>query len=225
MKFTKAAICTNGGRVGNADNMWCWGSSTILRVGGDVFFTHTRLIEERTSWNCNSFELYASRSGGAWQREYTDEGVFQRSPCPILYLGGSLIGVTVNPGDCSEGTDAFGPAGVPAYITSTPMLYVFDISGPAKLVRRLTLRWDDPAYWFIQHSYRSHTVDTVTGELFLPTSTTTVCPRPSVTPCWTEICVICAAVILTCRGAFCTTPCVCKTANFMPSASVVWRNR
>ena len=33
MKFTKAAICTNGGRVGNADNMWCWGSSTI------IFFT------------------------------------------------------------------------------------------------------------------------------------------------------------------------------------------
>lgn len=30
MKFTKAPICTNGGRVGNADNMWCWGSSTII---------------------------------------------------------------------------------------------------------------------------------------------------------------------------------------------------
>lgn len=166
MKFTKQPICTNGGRVGNADNMWCSGSSTILRVGEDVFFTHTRLIEERTGWNCNSFELYASRGGGAWQREYADEGIYQRSPCPILYLGGSLIGVTVNPGDCSEGADAFGPAGVPAYITSTPMLYVFDISGPAKPVRRLTLRWDDPAYWFIQHSYRSHVTDTVTGELF-----------------------------------------------------------
>ncbi|MBQ8610392.1 MAG: hypothetical protein IJ412_01660 [Oscillospiraceae bacterium] len=161
MDFRFEKITSSPARMAVPDQLWCWGCSTIVRRGEDLFVTHTRLIESRPGLTSTCLELFAKRGGGEWEREFVDEGRFQREPCPITLLGEGLLGVTVNP--CDETEPADPNAG--GSIASTPQLYIFDIKGPARLVRCVTLRWDDPAYRFAEHSYRSSAVDTVTGDL------------------------------------------------------------
>jgi len=163
MNYTEKKICTSMINFNNgASPTWCQGSSTITRVGKDVFATNMRLHEDRKGWYPSvSMELYAKRDGGEWQLEYTDEGMFQREPCPVVNLGGSLIGVTVNPAE-----ETYPPDPESEGCPSTPKMYVFDVSGPAKLVRTVTLRWDDPTYCFVVHSYRGNAVDQENGDLF-----------------------------------------------------------
>lgn len=159
MEFLCEKITATAGRICVPDQMWCYGDSTVVRVGDSLFATHTRVLPERPGLPCTVMELFAKRGEGAWHREFSDEGRYQREPCPILSLGNGLIGVTVNPCDETEPEDPWAGGS----IASTPQLYVFDVSGPARLVRRVTLRWDDPAYRFAEHSYRSSAVDAESG--------------------------------------------------------------
>ncbi len=161
VRFSQERITSTAGRMSVADQLWCWGCSTIVRVGDDLFATHTALSAERSGLASAYLELFVRRGNGPWRREYCDECCFQREPCPIVYLGNGRLGVTVNPCDEIPPEQPFAGGS----IASTPLLYVFDIGEPVRLVRRVTLRWDDPAYRFVEHSYRSDAVDPVNGDM------------------------------------------------------------
>jgi len=160
MHYQKNKICNYLPSLSDACPLWMRGNSTIVRVEDNVFATFMHPVEGRVGYNSLILELYAKRGDGDWQLEYSDAGVLQSNPSPILHLGNHLIGVSVSAGD---ETDPPNPK--ECGIRCTPMFYVFDISGPAKLVRRVTLRWDDPKYFFSEHDYRSSVLDTVRGDI------------------------------------------------------------
>ena len=90
-------ICGTAPFDNGAGPVWSRGNSPIVRVGDRVFVTNSRVIPDRARLNRTSLELYEKRGEGDWQLVFYDEGVFQREPCPILYLGGGRLAVTVNP--------------------------------------------------------------------------------------------------------------------------------
>lgn len=140
---------------------WSYGNSPILRLGDRVFVTNSRVLPRRAAHNRTSLELYEKRDGGAWRLVYYDEGVYQREPCPILYLGDNRIGVTANPTARVYAEDEPN-----MYVDCVPLLYVFDVSGEVKKVDSVRLTWDDPEYHFMDHSYRSFAVDGANGNIF-----------------------------------------------------------
>ncbi len=162
MEMKATTICKTIPFENGAGPMWCYGNSTIVRVGDNIFATNMRVLPERKRHNRTSLEVYAKRGGGEWTLEYYDEGVYQREPCPVMYLGGTLIGVTVNPITIEIPADQ-------EYMLAPcqPRIYIFDTADKLRLVRTVVPEWDDPTYEFVDHSYRSHAVDKVRGDIFL----------------------------------------------------------
>ena len=145
-----------------AEPSWSRGNSTIVRVGSRVFITNQRVHANRLPLNRTTLEIWEKPDGGVWQLVYEDEGVFQREPCPIAYIGNDRLAVTANvpaqyhaPDEETTDTDCI------------PTLYVFDVSGPLRKAASIPLKWDRDDYTFWEHSYRSFAVDPVRQLLFL----------------------------------------------------------
>ena len=154
-------ICDTAPFDNGAGPTWSRGNSPIVRVGDRVFVTNSRVIADRARLNRTSLELYEKCGEGDWQLVFYDEGVFQREPCPILYLGGNRLAVTVNPT-----VEHFANEQESLYVPCTPMVYLFDISDGVKRTDGIVLPWGDSSYQFMDHSYRSFAVDSVSGDLF-----------------------------------------------------------
>lgn len=154
-------ICGTAPFDNGAGPVWSRGNSPIVRVGDRVFVTNSRVIPDRARLNRTSLELYEKRGEGDWQLVFYDEGVFQREPCPILYLGGGRLAVTVNPT-----VEHYEKEQESLYVPCTPMVYLFDISDGVKKTDTIRLPWDNPSYQFMDHSYRSFAVDSENGNLF-----------------------------------------------------------
>ncbi|MBR6748609.1 MAG: hypothetical protein IKM07_06680 [Clostridia bacterium] len=154
-------ICDTMPFENGADPTWSRGNSVILRVGDRVFVTNNRVFPRRAPNNRTSLEVYEKRDGGEWKLVFYEEGVYQREPCPILYLGDNKIAVTVNP------TVETYPEDMKVHMAPcTPLVYIFDISGEVRLIDTVKLTWDDPDYRFADHSYRSFAIDDINGNLF-----------------------------------------------------------
>ena len=145
-----------------ADPLWCSGNSTIIRVGEDVFATNMRVFPERGRHSRTSLEVWAKRGSGSWQMEFFEEGVYQREPCPVMYIGGSVIGVTVNATNI-----VYPPEEENIGALCTPKIYLFDVTDHLTLTQVVTPRFDDPDYELNDHSYRGHALDSANGDLFL----------------------------------------------------------
>lgn len=139
---------------------WCRGNSMVCRVGERVFVSNPHLDEGRHILNCTYFELFEKKDGGEWKLVFSDEGIYQREPATILYLGNNVLAVTVNPTARPYAKDE--PS---MYVDCTPLVYLFDISGEPKRIDTVRLTWDDPNYRMTDHSYRSNAVDMENGNM------------------------------------------------------------
>lgn len=154
-------ICKTAPFDNGAGPTWSRGNSPIVRVGNRVFATNSRVIADRAPLNRTSLELYERFGEGDWRLVFYDEGVYQREPCPILYLGGGCLAVTVNPT-----VERYAKDQESLYVPCTPMVYLFDTTGGVKRTDAIVLPWGDPSYQFMDHSYRSFAVDSVNGSIF-----------------------------------------------------------
>ena len=155
-------ICDTMPFHNGSDPVWSRGNSVIVRVGDRVFATNSRVFPKRALRSRTSLELYEKCGDEPWKMVYYDEGVFQRESCPILYLGDHKLAVTVNPT-----ARVYAPDEPNIGAACIPMVYIFDISGEVQKIDTIRLTWDDPEYFFHDHSYRGFTLDTANGNLFL----------------------------------------------------------
>lgn len=162
MELKISRLCDTIPFKNGAGPLWCSGNSTIIRVGENVFATNMRVFPERAKHSRNSLEVWAKRGSADWQMEFYDEGAYQREPCPIMYIGGSVIGVTVNATNI-----VYPPEVENVGALCTPKIYLFDVTEKLKLIRVVVPRFDDPGYELNDHSYRGHALDKTNGDLFL----------------------------------------------------------
>jgi len=156
MCLTPTKICNTSPFENGSGPSWSRGNSTIVRVGDMVYATNMRVVPELSSLNRTVMEIYSKRDGGEWARQWSDEGEYQREPCPVIYADGRLI-VSSNPVIQPEKENRG---------RCVPKLYIFDIDGENVVKSgEIIPEWDDPAYDFIEHSYRSFARDTISPQL------------------------------------------------------------
>jgi len=141
---------------------WDRGNAHMIRVGDRVFITNAHVHADRLPFNHTTMELWEKKDGGPWRKVFEDDSGFQREPCPMAYLGGGLLAVTVNPTARSYAKDE--PSRV---VESVPMMHILDVSGEVKKADTIRLQWDAAQHRFLDHSYRSMAADPQTGDLFL----------------------------------------------------------
>lgn len=78
---------------------------------------------ERLPYNRTNLEIWEKDGDAPWKLVYEDTDVYQREPCPILYLGDNKLAVTVNP------PARYHQADEPSIEDEClPQMYIFDIS-------------------------------------------------------------------------------------------------
>jgi len=160
MKIEREVICPSQlTRVG-ASPWWCSGNTTIVRVGDRVFATAMLDVTEMAPYNCHLLCIYEKRGDSPWERVFCDDQVWQREPCPLMYLGDNRLAVTINPS-----VRKYPPGEENKGVPCIPMLYIFDISGEVQLVDTICLQFETPSFMFSDHSYRSCARDTENGNL------------------------------------------------------------
>lgn len=144
----------------NANNgagpMWCSGSTSLLRVGRDVFAAGLETVPDANPLNNCCWVLFHRNSNG-WERVRVDDGR-TREPSPLAAFHDGSVFVSANP-TLGSGPE---PGGGPA----RPEVFQFDareLHSPPRLLKPL---WQGtPA--FSEHSYRSFTADGAAGEFVL----------------------------------------------------------
>ena len=147
----------------NADNgsgpTWCFGSTCMVRSGGDVYISDmTRLEDCKPLNNCRCRLLGRGEDG--WSLRWSDESrTREPSPLAIDPLGKRLF-FSANPTLVSDKTAYNGP--------SRPVMLEFFLTDSSQVGEPKTLlpKWDgEPP--FSEHSYRSLAADGANGELVL----------------------------------------------------------
>ena len=143
-----------------ADNgagpMWCSGSTTIVRVGKEVFASGLETIPERKPLNNCRWMLF-ERSKKGWVKQLVDKEGLTREPSPMAVFHDGRFFLSVNPTLTAPDTYN-GPA--------KPEILQFKKSGDKLKSEKLLPVWSgNPP--FTEHSYRSFAADGKSGELIL----------------------------------------------------------
>ncbi|MBM3855053.1 MAG: hypothetical protein FJ399_18175 [Verrucomicrobia bacterium] len=139
-----------------AGPMWCAGSTTVGRIGADVFVSGLETVEGVQPINNCRWRLYR-RGVGGWEVGRVDDRL-TREPAPLVVLPGGRVLLSVNP-TLGAGPE---PKGGPA----RPDVLEFAASDLRTPPRSLAPPWDG-APKFTEHSYRSFAADGATGEVVL----------------------------------------------------------
>lgn len=144
----------------NANNgagpMWCSGSTSLVRAGGELFASGLETVGDAKPLNNCRWILFRRGSNG-WDRVYVDNGR-TREPSPLATLDDGRVFLSANP-TLGSGAE---PNGGPA----RPNLFQFSVRDPMSLPLSLSPHWQGtPA--FTEHSYRSLAADAPAGELIL----------------------------------------------------------
>jgi hypothetical protein len=143
-----------------ADNgagpMWCGGSTTMIRVGKEVFASGLETIPGRKPLNNCRWMLF-ERSKKGWIKKMVDEEGRTREPSPMAAFHNGRFFLSANPTLTPPDTYN-GPA--------RPEILQFTRSGGKLKYEKLLPVWSgNPP--FTEHSYRSFAADGQSGELIL----------------------------------------------------------
>jgi len=144
----------------NADNgagpLWCHGSTSLVRIGDDVFASGLETLSNVKPLNNCRWTLYRRGSSG-WQLEQADPTGRTREPSPMAGFPDGRLFLSANPTLTAEGTYG-GPA--------RPEILQFSARKTKAPFERILPIWDgNPA--FTEHSYRSFAADGPRHELIL----------------------------------------------------------
>ncbi|MDM8005485.1 MAG: hypothetical protein QUV05_04955 [Phycisphaerae bacterium] len=143
-----------------ADNgagpLWCYGSTTIVRRGDEVFVS---AIETGNNVPplCNTRWQLWHRTEAGWRLEQSEKEYRQREPCPIGVFRDGPVFLSVNPSTQPPGTQ-YGPC--------RPLVLEFDSKNPTVAPRVHEPAWAEGTH-FTDHSYRGFAADGPKGELLL----------------------------------------------------------
>ncbi|MCA9229363.1 MAG: hypothetical protein KDA57_01820 [Planctomycetales bacterium] len=142
-----------------ADNgagpMWCFGNTSIVRVGDDVFASRLATIAERKPLN-NCAASLLRRTDAGWSEVHRAPGL-TREPSPLVAIGKERVFLSVNPTLTAVDTYS-GPA--------QPGVLEFSLAALDEPPRELAPTWEGQPE-FREHSYRSFVADGENGELLL----------------------------------------------------------
>ncbi len=139
-----------------AGPMWCAGSTTLVRIGGDVYATGLETIPGVRPLNNCRWRLWRLHEG-SWQPSYIDDKGRTREPSPVVCFPGGPLFVSANPTLTAPNTYS-GPA--------RPELFEFGARSNGAAPRKIIPQWfGEPA--FTEHSYRSFVADGQRRELLL----------------------------------------------------------
>lgn len=144
----------------NANNgagpMWCSGSTSLVRVGDEVFASGLETVPDAGPLNNCRWVLFR-RGAKGWERVRVDDGR-TREPSPLAAFHNDRLFLSANPTLGSGPQPNGGPA--------RPEVFQFLAGDPTATPISLTPTWQgDPR--FTEHSYRSFAADGAVGELVL----------------------------------------------------------
>ncbi len=150
------AVYTYAPAGNGAGPMWCYGSTCVMRVGGDVYVSGLETIPGARILNNCRWVLW-KRGATGWTSIAADETGRTREPCPVAAPRPGRLALSVNPTLTPVGTYN-GP--------SKPQVFDFDLTGPVIASTPSDPVWSGkPA--FTEHSYRGLAADGATGDLLL----------------------------------------------------------
>jgi hypothetical protein len=145
-----------------ADNgagpLWCFGGTTLARLGDQIFTTGLETLPEIKPLNNCRWTLWRRRDQGpGWEQVYTDTPALTREPAPVVCLGDNRLFVSANP--------ALSPQ--PGYgVPAEPQVLEFSAAAA-----QFSPKLERPAWTgqpkFCEHSYRSFAADSRNGEILL----------------------------------------------------------
>jgi len=139
-----------------AGPMWCYGSTCIVRIGGDVFVSGLETLPDVKPLNNTRWVLFR-RGANGWELIRKDQTRRTREPCPIAATGDGSLYLSANPTLTPPGTYN-GP--------SRPEVLRFDSRHPSRMPEALLPKWEgSPA--FTEHSYRGLCADAARREVLL----------------------------------------------------------
>lgn len=144
------------GANNGAGPLWCYGSTVIARIGGDVFLSVIETGKD-IPLLCNTRWQLWHRVGGGWSLAQSEKDFRQREPCPIAVFKSGEVFLSVNPSTQPPGVK-YGPC--------RPAVLQFDSAKPEIPAIEHSPAWADGAH-FTDHSYRGFAADGPAGELLL----------------------------------------------------------
>ncbi|MCC7377699.1 MAG: hypothetical protein IT581_23760 [Verrucomicrobiales bacterium] len=138
-----------------AGPMWCSGSTSLVRIGEEVYASGLETVAGAKPLNNCRWVLWR-RSAGGWQRWAVDESGLTREPAPLATVRGRDLFLSGNPA-LNPGKEGGGPA--------RPELWQWTPSS-GSTPRRLLPEWQG-APKFSEHSYRTFIADGVGGAVML----------------------------------------------------------
>lgn len=140
--------------------MWCHGSTTMVRLGDQVFATGFEKIPGHQPLNNARWLLFRRRDDGpGWELLHRDTENQTREPCPMACFPDGRFYVSANPSLLKATSSAYrSPA--------QPQVLEFDVADPTAGFRTELPAWEGSPE-FSEHSYRSFVADAARRELFL----------------------------------------------------------
>ena len=157
MDILQETICRVKDTGNGAGPLWCYGSTSIMRLGNTVVAAVPANDENVKPLADRHIEIYAKTGGDPWRMLWRDER-FTREPAPLARRDDKSFWITLNPSakDVPPGEGIwYGPA--------VPTLGLFLLDKGAPVLEKLPLG----DFRFIDHSYRGLAVDRDTGDLFI----------------------------------------------------------
>ena len=140
--------------------MWCHGSTTMVRVGRELFVTGFERIPERKPLNNARWLLFhRSDDGPGWELLHRDAEHRTREPSPMACFPDGRFFISVNPSLLGSTSDSYGGP-------SEPQILEFSVDGPTDGFRTERPEWEGSPP-FDEHSYRSFVADGGQQELLL----------------------------------------------------------
>jgi len=144
----------------NANNgagpMWCSGSTSLVRVGDDVFASGLETVSDARPLNNCRWVLFR-RGAKGWEWVHVDEGR-TREPSPLAAFHNGRVFLSANP--------TFGSGPEPNGGPARPEVFQFKASDLKSPPLPLKPAWQG-APRFSEHSYRSFAADGAVGEFVL----------------------------------------------------------
>ncbi|MCL2710474.1 MAG: hypothetical protein FWE95_06310 [Planctomycetaceae bacterium] len=147
----------------NADNgagaMWGQCSTTVSRIGNDVFLSKLVVVPDAKPLNNCRWDLL-KRNADGWQLLFADEQNRTREPSPIaVYPDSREVFISANPTLVADPEVYSGPA--------QPQVVRFRVDNDAIEPQTLLPAWFSSEPGFTEHSYRSFAADGFHEELIL----------------------------------------------------------
>lgn len=144
----------------NANNgagpMWCSGSTSLVRVGAELFASGLETIPDAKPLN-NCRWVFFRRDSNGWHRVHTDDAR-TREPSPMAAFHDGRVFLSANPTLNSAPEPNGGP--------TQPSIFQFKASDPTAPPTLLAPEWNGKPP-FSEHSYRSFSADGAAGEFVL----------------------------------------------------------